>query len=113
MIDYAPGLTAGLAAVLPTWAEPVDKKTPVPCITWMETDRRDLHAVNGLQVSTLSIRVRVWADSRGDLADYASRAEAALRGMGWRVAGGGELAANGRFCHILACEATGWDKQSW
>ena len=114
MVDYAPGLVSGLSAVLPTFAEPVEASgTPVPCITYAETNRRDTAAVNGRQYSEIQVRVRVWTTGRKDLADYASQAEAALRRMGWTLIGGGELAANGRFCRILTCQATGWDTQTW
>ena len=114
MVDYAPGLLSGLKTVLPTYAEPVESsKTKLPCITYAETNRRDTQAVNGLQYSTIQIRVRVWTTSRKDLATYADQAEAKLRAMGWRMIGGGELAANGRYCKIMTCEATGYDEKSW
>lgn len=114
MVDYAPELVSGLSAVLPTFAEPAEAGgTPLPCITYTETNRRDTAAVNGRQVSEIQIRVRVWAASRKDLAGYASGAEAALRRMGWGLIGGGELAANGRFCRVMTCQATGWDTQTW
>lgn len=113
MVDYAPELVSGLKTVLPTWADPVDKRTELPCITWMETDRRDLHAVNGMQYSTIAIRVRVWTESRRTMQDYADKAETALRKMGWSVTGCGELTANGRYCKILSCQAIGQDFKSW
>lgn len=114
MVDYAPDLASGLNAVLPTYAEPVASSgTPIPCITWSETDRRDTAAVNGLQYSAIQIRVRVWTAGREKLAEYADRTETALRSMGWRMIGGGELAANGRYCKILTCEATGRDNKTW
>lgn len=114
MVDYAPGLVSGLSAVLPTFAEPVEASgTPIPCITYLETNRRDTAAINGLQYSEIQVRVRVWTADRKDLADYTGRAEAALRRMGWQITGGGELSANGRFCRIMTCQATGWDTQTW
>lgn len=114
MVDYAPGLVSGLKAILPTYAEPVEASgTPIPCITWLETDRRDMAAVNRLQYSAIQIRIRVWASSRQELAEYADRTETILRSMGWRMTGGGELSANGRYCKILTCEATGRDNKTW
>lgn len=113
MVDYAPELVSGLSAVLPTFSEPVDKKTVVPCITYTETGRRDLYAVNGMQYSVVTVRVRVWADDRAELQVCADEAEAALRRMGWRITGGSLLSANGRHCQILTCEATGRDTTSW
>lgn len=113
MIDYAPDLVKELKTVLPTYAEPAEISTPVPCITYAETDRRDLHAVNGLQYSDIQVRVRVWTTSRADMSRYADETETVLRRMGWSVIGGGELAANGRFCRIITCEATGQEHKTW
>lgn len=114
MIDYAPELVKGLKTVLPTYAEPVEvSKTPVPCITYAETDRRDLHAVNGMQVTGIQVRIRVWTNSIKDLCRYADGTETVLRRMGWSITGGGDLAANGRFCRVITCEATGRDNKSW
>ena len=114
MIDYAPELVKELKTVLPTYAEPVEASgTPVPCITYVETDRRDLHAVNGLQYSDIQVRVRVWTTTRADMSRYADEAETVLRRMGWSVIGGGELATNGRFCRIITCTATGKEHKTW
>lgn len=114
MVDYAPELVSGLKSILPTFAEPVEASgTPVPCITYLETNRRDLQAVNGLQYSEIQVRVRVWADGRRDMQQYADSAETVLRSMGWTIIGGGELSANGRFCKVLTCSATGWDRKTW
>lgn len=114
MIDYAPDLVKGLKTVLPTYAEPVEAGgTPVPCITYAETDRRDLHAVNGMQYTDIQVRVRVWTTTRADMSRYADEAETVLRRMGWSVIGGGELAANGRFCRIIICESTGLEHKTW
>lgn len=114
MVDYVSDLLDRLSAVLPAYADPVAASgTTIPCITWSETDRRDTAAVNGMQYSTIQIRVRVWTGSRKDLAEYADRTETALRCMGWRMTGGGELSANGRYCKILTCEATGQDNKTW
>jgi len=114
MIDYAPDLVKELKTVLPTYAEPVEASgTPVPCITYAETNRRDLHAVNGMQYTEIQVRVRVWTTSRKGLNQYADEAETVLRRMGWSVIGGGELAANGRFCRIITCEATGQEHKTW
>lgn len=113
MLDVAPELVKELKAVLPTYAEPVDKKTPIPCITYQETNRRDLHALNGMQYTVITMRVRVWTTSRRDMASYADQAETVLRGMGWSVAGVGEQAANDRYCKILSCNATGQETKTW
>lgn len=114
MVDYAPELVSGLTAVLPTFAEPVEASgTAVPCITYSETNRRDLQTVNGLQYSEIQVRIRVWTTSRKEMQQYADSAETVLRRMGWSIIGGGELAANGRFCKVLTCEATGRDEKSW
>lgn len=114
MIDYAPELVKGLKTVLPTYAEPVEASgTPVPCITYAETGRRDLHAVNGMQYTEIQVRVRIWTTSRKDLSRYTDGAETVLRRMGWSLTGGGELSANGRFCRVITCEATGQEHKSW
>ena len=110
MVDYAPELVAGLKKVLPTYAEPAESTAKVPCITYLETNRADAQAVNGLQYSTIQVRVRVWTDSRKAMQQYA---DAELRRMGWRMIGGGGLSANGRFCKILTCESTGQERKSW
>ena len=114
MVDYATELEKGLATVLPTYAEPVEASgTPVPCITYAETNRRDLQAVNGLQYSEIQVRVRVWTTGRKEMQRYADSAETVLRRMGWAIIGSGELAANGRFCKVLTCEATGRENKKW
>ena len=113
MVDYAPELVAGLKKVLPTYAEPAESTAKVPCITYLETNRADAQAVNGLQYSTIQVRVRVWTDSRKAMQQYADAAETELRRMGWRMIGGGELSAHGRFCKILTCESTGQERKSW
>lgn len=114
MIDYAPELVNGLKTVLPTYAEPVEASgTPIPCITYAETNRRDIHAVNGMQYTGIQVRIRVWTANRRDLVQYSDRAETVLRQMGWSITGGGELAANGRFCKVITCEATGQEHKSW
>ena len=114
MIDYAPELVKGLKTVLPAYAEPVEASgTPIPCITYAETTRRDIHAVNGMQYTGIQIRLRVWTANRKELNRYADGAETVLRRMGWTVIGCGELAANGRFCKVITCEATGQEHKSW
>ena len=114
MVDYATELKKGLATVLPTYDEPVEASgTPVPCITYAETNRRDLQAVNGLQYMEIQVRVRVWTTGRKDMQQYTDSAETVLRRMGWSIIGSGELAANGRFCKIMTCSATGWDRKTW
>lgn len=113
MIDYAPELVQGLKTVLPTYVEPVESTTKVPCITYTETNRKDIHAVNGAQYQEIQVRIRVWAADRSSLDRYADRVEAVMRRLGWTISGGGDLAANGRCCRVMVCTAIGYDQKSW
>lgn len=107
MVDYIPELVAALEPILPTHAEPnVSSGTRVPCITYRETNYTDLAVGDTLGYCNVTVTIKVWADRRAELQGYAGRVAVAMRKLGYKRTGGGDLSAAGRHCEVMIYTAT-------
>ena len=101
MVDFVPELHALLDGIAPVY--PADVKTStaaIPCITWEIADDSDNMVGRTLQYSRLSVRLRVWADSKADLFRLSDAVDETMKR-------GGDLHAGGRSCRVMTFGATG------
>ena len=86
MVDFVPELHALLDGIAPVY--PAVGRT--------------------LQYSRLSVRLRVWADSKADLFRLSDAVDETMKRGGWRRENcGGDLHAGGRSCRVMTFGATG------
>ena len=86
MVDFVPELHALLDGIAPVY--PADVKTStaaIPCITWEIADDSDNMVGRTLQYSRLSVRLRVWADSKADLFRLSDAVDETMKRGGWRT----------------------------
>lgn len=107
MVDYIPELVAALDTILPTHPEPgISSGTKVPCITYRETNYTDTAVGDTLGYIEVTVTLKVWANRRETAQKYAGKVSEAMRRLGYKRTGGGELSAAGRHCTVMIYTAT-------
>lgn len=95
MINYHKELVSALNQVLPTHYEmALTSKTAVPCISYMETNNYVSSVGNTLGYSYITYQVKVWANTIGEIQEYAGRVDEVLRPLGFKRISSGELYDN-------------------
>ena len=95
MINYHKELVSALKSVLPTYYEmALTSKTATPCISYMENNNYTSHTGDTIGYSVISYQVKVWGNSIGVVADYATQADKALREIGFKRVSSTELYDN-------------------
>ena len=84
MIDYSTELRSALQTILPTHYEMALKsKTPVPCISYMETNNAVSASGDTLGYSRIAYQIKVWGHQIADLNKYALEIDRVLRPLGF------------------------------
>ena len=74
MINYKCDLVNELDKILPTYYEMfVDSSIKSPCITYIEMDNSAEQEGDTIAYSSLSYRIKIWADSLAELTQYAEQ----------------------------------------
>lgn len=95
MINYHKELVRALESILPTHYEmALTSKTSTPCISYMEMNNYTTEQGNTLGYSRITYQVKVWANSIGEIQDYALRIDQTLRPLGFKRISSGELYDN-------------------
>ena len=107
MIDYKPILVTQLKTIaLPVYYEMfVDSSTPIPCITYIETQNDSLIEGDKLGYSTLSYQIKVWGNSVATLEEYAAVIDSKMRELGFIRSNANELWIDGLGQKILKYSA--------
>lgn len=92
MINYHKELVSALSAILPTHYEmTLTSKTTTPCISYMELSNIDADTGSTIGYSYITYQVKVWGTDIGELQTYALAIDKALRPLGFKRVGSGEL----------------------
>lgn len=95
MINYHKELVSALTKVLPTHYEmALTSKTETPCISYMEVNNFTSASGDTLGYSVISYQVKVWANTIGEIQQYALEVDKALRPLGFKRVSSGELYDN-------------------
>lgn len=95
MINYHKELVSALNRVLPTHYEmALTSDTETPCISYMETNNFASSSGDTIGYSVITYQVKVWANSIGDIQEYALRVDEVLRPLGFTRIASGELYDN-------------------
>lgn len=95
MINYHKELVSALTKVLPTHYEmALTSKTETPCISYMEMNNFTSASGDTLGYSVISYQVKVWANTIGEIQQYALEVDKALRPLGFKRVSSGELYDN-------------------
>lgn len=97
MINYHKEVVSALNPILPTHYEmALTSGTKFPCYSYMEVNNYSItEPINAtIGYSKLTIQVKVWGTDIGELLEYAARADAALRPLGFKRISSGELYDN-------------------
>jgi hypothetical protein len=92
MINYHDELVEALNTVLPTRYEMIlTSKTPIPCISYMETNNYVSTNGDTLGYSVIVYQVKVWGHSIKELNKYAMEIDEVLRPIGFTRTSTNEL----------------------
>ena len=95
MINYHAELVSALNKILPTHYEmALTSKTKTPCYSYMETNNYSTDSGDTIGYSRLTFQVKVWGNNIATLQEYALKADAALRPLGFKRISSGELYDN-------------------
>ena len=95
MINYHTEIVSALNKILPTHYEmALTSKTPTPCYSYMETNNYTTDDGDTIGYSRLTFQVKVWGNNIATLQEYALKADAALRPLGFKRISSGELYDN-------------------
>lgn len=92
MIDFHTNIVSSLSAILPTHYEMVlHSGLATPCISYMELSNVDTDNGDTLGYSRLQYQIKVWGHDIAQLQQYALKIDKAMRALGFKRVGGGEL----------------------
>ena len=95
MIDYHTIIVSSLSDILPTYYEMhLHSGLATPCISYMELSNVDASTGDTLGYSRLQYQVKVWGNDIAILQQYALQIDQAMRNLGFKRVGGGELYDN-------------------
>lgn len=93
MIDYDIELVSALNTVLPTHYElALTSKTATPCISYQERDNHDTETGDTLGYSRIIYTIKVWANDKKTIQQYAKEVARVLRPLGFKRTSSNELA---------------------
>lgn len=92
-----------LNTVLPTYYELfLDQDSVIPCISYQTTENVEESKGNGSCWDRITVRVKLWVSTVGDMCTYSSQIDNALAELGPFVRGGSMELANGDLiCRIM------------
>ena len=97
MINYKCDLVNELDKILPTYYEMfVDSSIKSPCITYIEMDNSAEQEGDTIAYSSLSYRIKIWADSLSELTQYAEQLDSVMRSLGFKRTSKNELWYNSK-----------------
>lgn len=95
MINYHTNLVSALNNILPTHYEmALTSKTKTPCISYMENNNYVAEYGSNLTYSRITYQIKVWGNDIAQIQDYALQIDEALRPLGFKRIGSGELYDN-------------------
>lgn len=113
MQDNKKSLVAKLSTILPTYYEYFcDTTTPMPCITYAETNNLDDVKAMDAGYYRLQMTVKIWCNalSVGTMESYAQQVDNAMRELGYSRINSNELVVGDQIEKILLYEALGIEK---
>ena len=101
MVDVKKLVVASLKEILPTYYELfVDSSTPLPCITYRVVNDSDDITTRDAGTSNVTYAVKVWGNAVGNLTDYMTQIDDAMRELGFIRISYNELAVDNQLCLI-------------
>lgn len=95
MIDYHTNILASLNKILPTTYELfLHSGLSTPRISYMELSNVDADTGDTLGYSRIQYQIKVWGHEIDELQKYALQIDKAMRALGFKRIGGGELSDN-------------------
>lgn len=83
----------------------VNDKTPIPCITYLETNNFTDVSGDTMEYSSIRYNVKIWAETASSIEDYSQQVDSIMRGLGFRRIALNELSANGVICRVMTYQA--------
>lgn len=91
-----------LAKVLPCYYEQVvDSSYELPLITYMEMNNRETSTSHEMGYSSVTYRIKLWADTVSDIETYSEQIDEKMRGLYFTRTNSSEMCIGSQLCRIL------------